>query len=69
MKTYNVIAVDLGAESGRVIEISFDGQHLELHEIHRFSNVPVRVHDTLYWDILRLWQDILTGIDAAGLPQ
>ncbi len=66
MKTYNVIAVDLGAESGRVIGICFDGQHLELREIHRFSNVPVRVHETLYWDILRLWYDILTGIDAAG---
>jgi rhamnulokinase len=64
MKTYNVIAIDLGAESGRVIEICYDGQHLELHEIHRFANVPVRVHDTLYWDILRLWQDILTGLDA-----
>ncbi|MBI5957546.1 MAG: rhamnulokinase [Chloroflexi bacterium] len=68
MNPYNVLAVDLGAESGRVIEITFDGQRLASREIHRFPNVPVRVHQTIYWDVLRLWQEILTGINQAGSP-
>ncbi|HEX3053324.1 MAG TPA: rhamnulokinase family protein [Aggregatilineaceae bacterium] len=66
MGKISVVAVDLGAESGRVIEISFDGERLEQHEIHRFPNLPVRVHQTIYWDVLRLWQDILTGIGMVG---
>jgi len=66
MTDHSVVAVDLGAESGRVMEIRFDGQRLEQNELHRFPNGPVCVHGTLYWDVLRLWQEILTGIEAAG---
>jgi len=36
MSQTSVIAVDLGAESGRVMEIAFDGERLEQHEIRRF---------------------------------
>jgi sugar (pentulose or hexulose) kinase len=62
MSTHTVIAVDLGAESGRVMEINFDGERLTQHEHHRFPNIPVQVHHTLYWDVLRLWHEIQTGI-------
>jgi rhamnulokinase len=37
-----LLAIDLGAESGRTILGRFDGQRLELEEIHRFPNGPVR---------------------------
>ena len=57
-----VLAIDLGDESGRVIAVHFDGSKLELEELHRFSNTPVKANGTLYWDILRLWHDIQTGI-------
>jgi rhamnulokinase len=60
-------AVDLGASSGRVMvgRVSRrDG--LELSEVHRFANRPVRVNGTLYWDILALYRDVLDGLDAAG---
>ncbi|MCS6834571.1 MAG: rhamnulokinase [Anaerolineae bacterium] len=60
-----VIAVDLGAESGRVMRVSFDGQHFSLEEVHRFRNQPIEAHDTLYWNALRLWRDIQAGIDRA----
>jgi sugar (pentulose or hexulose) kinase len=63
MKACHVIAVDLGAESGRVMDVHFDGHRLEQTEVHRFSNTPVCVHGTLYWDILRLWHEIQAGID------
>ncbi len=58
----NLAAVDLGAESGRVMRAAFDGRVLQLAEVHRFSNVPVRVLNTLYWDPLRLFAEIKTGL-------
>ncbi len=33
-----------------------------LEEVHRFANVPVEVHGTSYWDILSLYQHLLTGM-------
>ena len=63
MNNCHVIAVDLGAESGRVMDVDFNGQRFTQTEIHRFSNIPVCVRDTLYWDALRLWHEIQHGID------
>jgi rhamnulokinase len=60
------IAIDLGAESGRVMVGQFDGKQLSLAEVHRFWNGPVRVGDSLHWDVLRLWSDIQQGISLAA---
>ena len=59
-----VIAVDLGAESGRVMRVGFNGKELTLERESQFANIPVKAGNTLYWDILRLWYDVRTGIDA-----
>ena len=59
-------AVDLGAQSGRVALGRFDGERLSVSEVHRFPNIPVRTRGTLQWDILRLYQDVLEGLRAAG---
>jgi rhamnulokinase len=59
-------AVDLGAQSGRVAVGRFDGSQLAIEEVHRFPNVPVRVHGTLHWDVLRLYGDVLDGLRAAA---
>ena len=32
------LAVDLGANSGRVLAGVFDGQRIELHDVNRFNN-------------------------------
>jgi rhamnulokinase len=61
-----MVAVDLGAQSGRVALGRFDGERLSVSEVHRFPNVPVRTRGTLQWDILRLYQDVLEGLRAAG---
>jgi rhamnulokinase len=61
-----VIAVDLGAESGRIITVDYDGDQLTFTEVLRFANVPVRVRGTLHWDVLRLWHDIAEGIKQVG---
>ncbi len=68
MSDYHSIAVDLGAESGRVMDVWFDGDRFTQTEVHRFPNIPVRVHDRLHWDILRLWHEIQAGI-AQVTPQ
>src|SRR5262245_4617300 len=59
-------AVDLGAQSGRVAVGRFDGERLDVSEVHRFPNAPVRVRGTLHWDILRLYEETLDGLRAAA---
>lgn len=56
------LAVDLGAESGRVVAGLFDGSRLELKEIHRFPNRPVRLPDGLHWNALGLYSEIKAGL-------
>ncbi len=63
MANRHVIAVDLGAASGRVMDASFDGQALTVENAHRFPNIPVQAGNTLYWDVLRLWHEITRGIE------
>jgi rhamnulokinase len=63
----SLAAVDLGASSGRVMLGRFDpggpaSGRLELTEVRRFRNGPVSLPDGLYWDILGLYTDVLTGL-------
>ena len=62
-----VLAIDFGASSGRAIIGKFDGEKISLEEVHRFSNDPVKVGDTMYWDVLRLFYNIKQGIVNAKL--
>lgn len=59
------LALDLGAESGRSIAGSFDGRRLTLSEVHRFTNRPVQLFDSLYWDVLSLFAEIKTSLALA----
>lgn len=56
--TKNLLAFDFGASSGRAVLGRFNGEKLTLEELHRFSNDPVKLGDTLYWDVLRLFHEI-----------
>jgi rhamnulokinase len=69
MAQKTVLAVDLGAESGRVMAVHFDGETLQLEELHRFPNTTATVNGTLHWDFLRLWGDIQAGIDKGKALQ
>jgi rhamnulokinase len=60
------LAIDLGASGGRVVSGAFDGRLLELEEIHRFDNGPVAFGGQLVWDMVRLWQEVVTGLRAAA---
>jgi rhamnulokinase len=59
-------AVDLGASSGRVVVGRVGPDRLEMQEVHRFRNGPVQLPDGLYWDVLGLYTDILTGLRTAA---
>ncbi len=61
-----MVAVDLGAQSGRVAVGEFDGEKLEIEETHRFANVPVTDGERLRWDISGLYRNVLEGLSAAG---
>ena len=61
----NYLALDLGAESGRAILGVLGSGRLTLQEVHRFSNIPVRVPEGLQWDVLHLWSEIKAGFTAS----
>ena len=60
------LAIDLGAESGRVMAGLWNGNSIRLEEVHRFPNGPVPLGDSLRWDILRLWNEIQNGLALAA---
>jgi len=60
------VAVDLGAESGRVMLGSVSSEKLSLEEIHRFGNGPVEEAGTLRWDFEKLMRETKTGIAKAA---
>ena len=64
-KTTDYLALDLGAESGRGLLGRFDGETLVLDELHRFPNGPVRMLDTLHWDVPRLFDEMKSALRRA----
>jgi rhamnulokinase len=59
------VAVDLGAETGRVVAGSVGADGIVLEEIHRFANRPVRTPDGLHWDVLGIFEQICDGLRKA----
>ncbi|MGR0219050.1 rhamnulokinase [Agromyces sp. ZXT2-6] len=62
-----VAAVDLGATSGRVIVGHVDqaAGRLELDQVARFPNGPVRMASGLHWDFTGLYRDLTHGLADA----
>jgi rhamnulokinase len=60
------LAVDLGAGSGRVMAGLFDGWRLEVREMVRFPNEPVKTADGWHWNMDALFSNILKGIAQAA---
>lgn len=56
------LAFDLGAESGRAILARLRDGLLDITEVARFPNQPVRSHDSVHWDVLRLWHEMQRGL-------
>lgn len=62
MNELNLMAVDLGASGGRCMLGKYDGDKLHLEEIHRFNNYSVDVRNSMYWDVLNIFNEIKSGI-------
>ena len=63
---HSYLALDLGAESGRAMLAHLADHKIELAELHRFPNIPVRLPTGLYWDTLRLFHEMCEGLRLAG---
>jgi rhamnulokinase len=60
------LAIDLGAESGRVMAVRLVEGKVSLHELHRFANHPTSLPSGLHWDITSLWREIVSGLSKAA---
>jgi rhamnulokinase len=60
------LAVDLGAESGRVMLGTLDEGRVSLEEIHRFPNRVLTVDGHLHWDLAHLEKEIFAGLEKAA---
>ena len=61
-----VLAIDLGAESGRVMAVHLEHGQLRLENLNRFANVPKTFDGTMHWDVVGLWREIKDGIRKAS---
>ncbi|MCX8090534.1 MAG: rhamnulokinase [Verrucomicrobiae bacterium] len=65
------LACDLGAESGRLMLATLDGERILLEELHRFPNGPVKRNGALHWNLEALFAEVRAGLQTAaarGLP-
>lgn len=64
--SHKYVAIDFGAESGRVMLGELSDAGIALTEMHRFPNIQIKLThalgETLHWDILRLWHEVKTGL-------
>src|SRR6266699_80906 len=66
MAARNYLAFDLGAESGRSVLGTLDGNKLTLAETHRFANPNGRMNGHLHWNLLAQWEELKTGLRKAA---
>lgn len=57
-----VIAVDIGASSGKMAFGEYDGNQLSVREYRDFENRPVDIGTALYWDVFSLYHAIIDGM-------
>lgn len=63
---YNVLAVDLGATSGRGIVFTFDcGAERARKEVYRFPSVAYSEGGKMYWDARKLYDEVCNALRKA----
>lgn len=66
MNQTHYLACDIGAESGRLMLGTLRENRLSVEEIHRFPNGPTTVNGSLRWDVLRIFDELKTGLAKAA---
>jgi rhamnulokinase len=61
-----LVAIDLGAESCRVSLLRWQGDSPQISLLHRVSNGPVRVGDSLRWPLERILAGVEEGLRKAA---
>jgi len=65
MPTY--AAVDLGATSGRVVNVAIESDSITLDPVHRFPSPTISgPNGELHWDMARLLSEIEIGLGRAA---
>ena len=62
LSTFNCLSVDLGATSGRTIVSEYADGRIVMRELTRFETVQVRRDGHVYWDLPRLFDEILRAL-------
>jgi rhamnulokinase len=60
------IGFDIGAESGRCVVAVLKNGKIKLHEVHRFTTHNINYFKSFHWDVLAIFDDMLTGLKKAG---
>jgi rhamnulokinase len=66
MNATHYLACDLGAESGRVMLGTLRDNRLSVEEVHRFATGPTTINGSLRWDVLRIFDEVKTGLAKAA---
>jgi rhamnulokinase len=66
MAVITVGAIDLGAESGRVARVDFDGTALSIGVVHRFGHEVKNRAGRLWWDWPLLAKNVVDGVGMLG---
>jgi rhamnulokinase len=65
-KPQNIVAIDLGNSSGRVVFGQWDGARGTVRDIYRFPNAYEERRGHVVWDTERIWSELLKGIRTAA---
>lgn len=66
MGSNSYLAIDIGAESGRLILGTIVNERLSLKEIHRFPNGMLSILGKYHWNIGQLYSEILAGLEICA---
>lgn len=61
----NYIAFDLGGSGGKIILGTYKDHHLSIKVLHKFQHHPISVSGGLFWNILRIYEELIHGIRIA----
>ncbi|HVP90751.1 MAG TPA: rhamnulokinase family protein [Terriglobales bacterium] len=66
MAAAKILAFDLGAESGRAVFGRLEGGRLDVREVHRFPNVPLKLFGHIHWNVYALLDEMKKAMKACA---